>query len=535
MYSHAHRALGAFLVFCGLLLLALAAVAAPVSPHVLNKETSFNAHLPLLLGPTATMRFEQGVASGDVGPDKALLWTRGDREATVRLEVAEDADFQQIVVTRTAPLRMEEDYTAKIAVEGLTPAQTYYYRWRRGQSMSVVGAFRTAPAPNESRDLRFAFSGDSDGTLVNGKPYYNHFETLDAVRAENPDFFVYLGDTIYADSYLRESGAAQSLDEYRDAYKTNRGIAALPALLAAVSTYAIWDDHEVYNDFAGATVDPARFADGRKAFLEYMPIDESVLLDDPTCANRPLFRTFRWGSEAEIIVLDERSCRSAAVAQQCTAPGEAWPDLAPTLPAATRLQLGLPATPPFGCRQAITDPTRTLLGPVQKAMLKKTLLHSKARFKFIINELNIQQIYAYPYDRWEGYAAERAEILNFIRDNEIENVIFLTTDLHANLMNEVWIDHFQDPEPIAYEFVTGPIATLTMRRQLEIFGGPEEAAQFEALFDLVGIDCRNLDSYAYGSVQVNASAGEAAITLKDANGAPLRDENNPDRVCARTF
>ena len=33
----------------------------------------------------------------------------------------------------------------------------------------------------------------------------------------------------------------------------------------------------------------------------------------------------------------------------------------------------------------------------------------------IINEVPIQQYYALPYDRWEGYAAERRKLLTFLR------------------------------------------------------------------------------------------------------------------------
>ena len=65
----------------------------------------------------------------------------------------------------------------------------------------------------------------------------------------------------------------------------------------------------------------------------------------------------------------------------------------------------------------------------------------------MISELALQQFYALPYDRWEGYAAERSEILNFIRNNGIENVAFLTTDNHGTLQNQVFIDRFaDDPE-----------------------------------------------------------------------------------------
>ena len=34
---------------------------------------------------------------------------------------------------------------------------------------------------------------------------------------------------------------------------------------------------------------------------------------------------------------------------------------------------------------------------------------STARFKVIMNELPIQQYYVLPYDRWEGFEAERQQ------------------------------------------------------------------------------------------------------------------------------
>ena len=42
----------------------------------------------------------------------------------------------------------------------------------------------------------------------------------------------------------------------------------------------------------------------------------------------------------------------------------------------------------------------------------------------IINEVPIQQFYALPYDRWEGYEAERQELLEFLK-NRVENAVFL--------------------------------------------------------------------------------------------------------------
>lgn len=157
--------------------------------------------------------------------------------------------------------------------------------------LSDVGTFTTPPLRGVARDVRFAFSGDSDGTQVGGIPVVNHFEVLDTVRAEGLDFFVYLGDTIYADSEHRTTPAT-TLPAYRHAYKENRTIPALRDLLKTTSLYAIWDDHEIQNDFDGQTVDPQLYANGRQAFLEYLPLRPLPWLHDPACAGPPLFRVF---------------------------------------------------------------------------------------------------------------------------------------------------------------------------------------------------------------------------------------------------
>jgi len=243
---------------------------------------------------------------------------------------------------------------------------------------------------------------------------------------------------------------------------------------------------------------------------------------------------FHWGRDADIIILDERSCRSADGEAACSStPGS--PDLAPTLPADLRPLFGLPSSPPSGCLAAISDPSRTLLGSVQKQLFKNALLSSTAKFKFVINEVPIQQLYALPYDRWEGYGTERTEILNFIRANNLTNVIFLTTDLHANGINQVFIDNFADPSPIAEEFLTGPVATTTLQESILSRFGPAGMIALNGLINIVGLDCHQLDAFSYGVVDVNASAGTATIALKDDTGAVLVDQQNPAVQCVKTI
>lgn len=489
-------------------------------------------NLPLVLGAGPRLTFAEGVASGDVTDTAVTLWTRGSSEAAVVLEVATDAGFTLPAQTTTITFTAASDFTSPTRVTGLAPGQIYYYRWRRGRQTSPTGKFKTAPVRSQAANVRFAFSGDTDGTLVGGQPAFNQFEALDAVRAGEPDFFVYLGDTVYTDSFLRPSGPAQTLADYRAVYRTNRSYPALTNLFAAVSTYAIWDDHEIQNDFAGQTVSPARYTTGRQAFLEYMPIDGTEAPAGAECAGAPLFRAFHWGQDVDVIILDERSCRSADVGASCV-DESGIEDLAPTLPSAARLLLGLPAIPPLGCRDAIAAPNRTMLGAAQKAAFKDALQNSSARFKFIINQVPIQQYYLGPYDRWEGYAAERQEILNFIRSQQISNVIFLSGDAHMNLMNDVYIDKFTDPAPIAYEVITGPVAALTMEEALTRFIGPDAVTQMHAALSLIGVDCRDLDAYSYGVVDVEA--GKATITLRDDTGQAINDQLSPSISCVRVF
>src|SRR5207302_8448415 len=105
----------------------------------------------------------------------------------------------------------------------------------------------------------------------------------------------------------------------------------------------------------------------------------------------------------------------------------------------------------------------------------------------------------------------RTEILNFIRANANRNVTFVITDEHAVMMNQVLVDRFADPQPLAHEAVTGPIATSTSQQQIAAFGqslgDPNLVAKFQGALNLVGEDCRNLNVNSYAVVAVDPVAG----------------------------
>jgi alkaline phosphatase D len=481
--------------------------------------------------------FPDGVASGDVTSSRAILWTRVAGLTTpeqIKVEGWTNSSLSgPKAFTGKFKPTAARDWTVKIDVGALAPGTQYWYRFKKDADQSDVGTFETAPAASTSSDLKFTWSGDSDGFKVNGVNPFNNWETLAAAQAENGKFFIYLGDTIYSDSSNRPGGPATTLNDYRDAYKLQRTYTNLTNLQKSTSTYPLLDDHEVQNDFAGQTVNPARYAAGRQAFLENNPIRETGFPHDPSCAGDPLYRTVKWGADVELFITDQRSCRSPDVAAACGG------DLGPTLPPSVRqtfpFSLFLSPNPIPGCLAAINNPSRTMLGPVQKAQLKNDLLNSTATHKIIVSELAWQQWWALPYDRWEGYGAERSEMLNFIRNNGIDNVAMLTTDNHGTLQNQVSIDRFSDNTPIANETITGPIATNTFQNEVIQVAGALGLFVFNQTLNLAQIDCRHLDKYSYGLVDVNSAAGTATVSSRDATGAVIHDQNVPTTTCSQVY
>ena len=440
-------------------------------------------------GPRLT--FTHGVASGDVTPSTAVLWTRVDQEGSVQVQVATDESFSDVVAKEKQQATAEHDFTVKLVVGGLEPATRYYYRFLPPSGdASPVGTFETAPPPETAADVTFVYDGDSDA-------FYKPFNLLTKVREDDPAFFIYLGDTIYADYTNTGLPAATTLDDYRQRYKINWEDEPLRNLLASTSTYAIWDDHEVKNDFAGQDVDQAQMAAGRQAFLEYLPIRP-----DATDPNR-LYRTFKWGKDVELFIPDERQYRSAEAICKDDKGGT----------------ISIPSIQgDKACKQGLADPSHTFLGEVQKEWLKQALLNSTAKFKFIVNEVAISELILLPYDRWEGYAAERREFLDFLENNDIKNVIFLTTDLHAAVVKTV--------DKRYKEIIVGPIATTPLGAELEGIGVPLSLA--EGL--VPDVEYKKLDTFNYGLVKVTTSTTPARvqILIKDLEGQVLSTVDIPE-------
>jgi alkaline phosphatase D len=495
-------------------------------------------------GVAGAATFAEGVSSGDISGSAARLWTRAPSAGPVTLLVSRRARAIRCGASAAVRKRLgsgirrshptalpANDLTVQANVRRLRPGTRYAYRFCQGGTASPAGRFRTAPSRNSKRPVTFAVTGDADGALnpSTGQPAYNHFEVYRQMASERNDFNVNLGDVIYSDSAVPGVPVALTLPDKWAKYRLNLSYPYYRLVRSATGLYEHWDDHEFIDDFSIARYGTALYQSGKKAFLDYSPTRFSGRFG--------LYRSFRWGRNLEIFFLDERSFRSNNASQDpaCRNPATGQPDPFPQLPA--RLRGGLIPNPAIAnfptaaqCQAVLNDPRRTMLGAGQLARFEAAIKRSKATFKVVMNEVPIQKMYFLPYDRWEGYNAERESLLRFLQA-KVRNVVFITTDLHATLINNVRFTHF--PEEGAskdtgmLDFVTGPVAKNTFGTDANAkLGNPAASQAVATLFKAprpfgLGMRCAALDVDSF--VRVRVTRRLLTVFPLDQNGNLVRE------------
>lgn len=406
-----------------------AAVAAVVAPQALAAAAAGRRAAPVFGGGA----FPDGVISGDPGPTGITLWTRvEDVEGAggVVLEVARDDGFRDVVARRAVATSAALGHTVKARVSGLRPHERYHYRFETRGAQSIPGEFRTAPPPGSNAPVRFAFFSCQD--FPHG--WFNAHELL---AREDVDFALNLGDYIYAEVYHRAEtavrrdtvGEARTLEQYRRKYAQARSDPSLRRMHARIPLVSTWDDHEVFNDYAGAALTGAaraRRAAAYRAWFESMPTY-------PTARGTSrIYRALPFGRVLDLFVLDERQYRAP---QPCS-PGGGPP-----------------------C-DGLGDP-RALLGLTQHRWLRAKLERSTAAWKVLGNpvmamESKVSDTAYDGFDSWQGYPVERATLLEFVRAKGIEDVVFATGDAHTFVAGDV---RTASGKTVATEFVTGSVTS----------------------------------------------------------------------------
>ena len=375
--------------------------------------------------------FSLGVASGAPRPDGVVLWTRlapeplaedghGGmplKEVTVRWEVAIDEDFRSIVAHGRALAQPALAHAVHPRVEGLDPGTEHFYRFRAGWELSPVGRFRTLPAEGEPAES-FSFG------LVSCQAWYHgHFTAHRHLAAEEDlDLVVFVGDYIYeygiTGTNLWRQGAEvgeahrveiETLEQYRLRYALFKSDPHLQAVHARAAAVAVWDDHEVQNNYTGPLSDTGigeedfahRIAVAYRAFYENMPLDVAALPEGP---DTDITAGFDVGALARFSLLDSRQFRDAE--------------------------------PADAAEQQRED--RTILGAEQEEWVGERLASSEATWNLLANGVVLVPINEKSTDMWDGYPAARRRLLAQMA--EAQNPVMLTGDIHKHVAAEIPAD-----------------------------------------------------------------------------------------------
>jgi phosphodiesterase/alkaline phosphatase D-like protein len=385
------------------------------------------------------------------------------------------------------------------------------------------------------------------------------------MAAEKNDFNVNLGDTIYSDR-SQMPDRAFTLDQKRSRYQEALSVANYQKIRSSGSVYNQWDDHEFIDDWTPqseacdvgsafsaqyacpmATIKAA----GVKAFREYMPVTYS--------AANGTYRTFRWGKNLEIFILDERSFRSLRASEVKVDPSQPEPtnhvcetptgtfdqdDPAPQVPQRLRDLFKL-IYPPVGnavdprCLAALNDPNRTMLGSRQYAAFTTAIKRSKATWKLVINEVPIMAQYINTYDSWQGYEFEREKLLNYLKRN-VKNVAFLTTDFHTNWVNDARIHTFPEDGGLVnsgiMDFIAGGVSDDLFGKEVDAFTGSTDSWKLiDNAFILnkppsgVGMQCSNMVKFGY--LEVTAAAKKLTIDMTGNDGKRITMPSRANAPC----
>lgn len=438
------KALMSTLLF-GLGLILAACLPRPAQPGSMAVYPASTVQISQANAATAPL-VTHGPISGEITEESAVLWARGNQTGTLVFEVATDANFTIIVNTSKHVVNAQSDFTGKVSVAKLKPAQTYFYRatLQTGSQSSpaVNGKFLTAPDGAVKQDFHFVF-----GACLGGQNYCRNPKTgwtiFDKMGATQPDFFLLTGDSIYADTPCKgdnnvpgAEGPYTDLNGLRTRYRYHLEDKHYASFLAQTPVYTTWDDHEVLNDFSGLTIktiNPQMFKDGIQAYFEYWPLQGTS--QEP---NR-IYRKVSYGAYADFFILDTRSYRD---------PNVNWDP------------------------NPVTLKPKTMLGAEQFAWLQQGLTQSKATWKFIVSSVPLAYPTGFPqpqvdgrdgwanYTEQSGYETELGALIFTIAQHNVRNVVFLTGDAHWPYA--LSYDPDRDGAVNFYEFSSSPLSAIPL-------------------------------------------------------------------------
>ena len=504
-----------------------------LAPNFISCSSDNVDTLPSIPSGITEKNFDLGVASFDPTNSQVIIWTRYTSQKTsvkLRWQLAKDSAFISIVREGEVETDATRDYTVAIEVKDLTQNLKLYYRFVNieDKTTSVVG--KTLTFGETFSEIKLAVASCSNYA-------YGYFNVYETINQSDADVVVHLGDYIYEygeNTYgsFRDpepAGEILSLDDYRRRYRQYRSDEQLKSLHQNKPFICVWDDHEVTND---AYVDGAqnhqddegdyevRKQSALQAYSEYLPNTTNIE------NNAIIYRNLQLGNLVDLIMLDTRIIgrdKQLDYADFTTA-------------------TGFDGT---AFQQAWTDSSRTLLGEKQKAWLKNEMvatgsswqiigqqvlmgkmlipaeliqLFGTAQFQVALSELvqikarlaqgdstltqeeiaRVQTVIPYNLDAWDGYFAEREEVLAMFKDKK---VVVLAGDTHNAWQSDLTT---ATGEKVGDELATSSVSSPGFESFVGADGAQQLGGALEFLID--DLNFTNLVDRGFMKLTVNAAS-----------------------------
>lgn len=346
-----------------------------------------------------------GPIQGHTTSSSVKIWLLAKEAKQVTVELSNQNEKYSLSANADS-LRIYEDFMpGTFSFEGLKPGTNYEVsvtlnkREIRDKKMISIKTL----SEESIRDFSFLLGSCAFMPSKLIKPFYPRvFDKIYKSMEKTPaDLMLWLGDNLY----YRPKNYSSVKGMYRQQIRT-RKFNQIDNFMKSLPQYAIWDDHDYGNNDSD----------------ENFPLKDSSLAIHKKFWPNPFFGTIEAPGtfsnfrmyDCEFFLLDNRFYR----------------------------------TPPETANPSI-------LGEKQLEWFLHNLKSSVAVFKFVavgtqmLNENT-------PHERYVQYTAERKKIFDFIKENKIQGVIFLTGDIHHSVLmkSNTLCDY-----PV-YDFTCSPLTSV---------------------------------------------------------------------------
>lgn len=440
------------------LLLMLLLLVAPIAPAARGQQTSTPpppAPPQTFSDPAEWLRAGPLLGASEMTSTEVWLQTR--RPVRAQLRFWRQGKPETARLSRAVETTPDADLIARFGLENLEFGSKYDYEvYLDGLRVALPypATFQTVPNWRYRTDPPAFRIALGSCVYVNdppfdrpGTPYGGDFEIFTAIAAQKPDLMLWLGDNLY---YREGDWFSETAMRRRNAH--DRELRVMQPLFASTHNYAIWDDHDFGPNDSDRTFRGREWA--LRIFKDYWANASWGTEETPG-----VFGRFEWG-DIEFFLVDDRYHRT---------PNE----------------------------MSDAAPDKVMLGDAQMRWLTESLRSSTATFKIIASGSQMMNPLVF-YEAWGHFPAEQKRFIDFVRENRIPGVLFLSGDRHhTELIRRVEPGLY----PL-YDFTSSPLTSGAGRNDKEA-DNPMRVPQTW----VTGV--RN-----FGIIDVSGKAKERVLTLR---------------------